>query len=78
MGTGEIILIHKKGDQSTPSNYRPIILSSTIRKLFHKILALRMEKFLCSKEDHQSLNLKRFPIRSKWNDGTHFHFNFHH
>ena len=44
-GQGEIILIHKKSDQSTPSNYRPIILSSTISKLFHKILALRMERF---------------------------------
>ena len=44
-GQGKIILIHKKGDQSTPSNYRPIILSSSISKLFHKILALRMKRF---------------------------------
>ena len=43
--SGKIILIHKKGDCSVPGNFRPIALTSTIGKLFHKILAFRIERF---------------------------------
>ena len=49
-GKGKIILLHKHGDTSCPSNFRPIALSSTIGKLFHKILALRLEEFCLSNE----------------------------
>ena len=52
MGTGEIILIHKKGDQSTHSNYKPIILSSSISKLFHKNSSFENGKILSSEQDH--------------------------
>ena len=41
-----IILIHKNGDTSCPSNFRPIALTSTIGKLFHRILARRLEEYL--------------------------------
>jgi len=44
-GSGKIILIHKKGDNSSPANYRPIVLSSTIGKLVHKFIAFRLEKY---------------------------------
>ena len=39
----EIIKIPKSGDPSQPSNYRPIAL---ISKLFHKILAKKLEHFI--------------------------------
>ena len=43
---GCIKLIHKGGDTSIPSNYRPIALTSVIGKLLHKILATRLERYL--------------------------------
>ena len=39
-------LVPKNGDPSTPTNFRPIAMSSVIGKLFHKILARRIESFL--------------------------------
>ena len=42
----EIILIPKEGDPSQPSNFRPIALTSAVSKLFHKILAKRLQQFL--------------------------------
>ena len=44
------ILIHKKGDPSQPSNFRPITLSSCISKLFHKIIARRLEAYLVNND----------------------------
>ncbi len=35
-----------KGDASEPGNFRPIALTSTIGKLFNKIMACRLERFL--------------------------------
>ena len=43
--SGKIILVYKKGDNSDPGNFRPIALTSTIGKLFHKFLAYRLERF---------------------------------
>ena len=37
----KIIMIHKKGDTADPANFRPIVLTSVIGKLFHKTLANR-------------------------------------
>ena len=45
-----IILIHKNGDTSCPSNFRPIALTSTIGKLFHRILARRLEEYLLDRD----------------------------
>jgi len=39
-------LVPKNSDPSTPTNFRPIAMSSVIGKLFHKILARRIESFL--------------------------------
>ena len=41
-----IRLIYKGSDTSSPSNFRPIALSSCIGKLLNKIIATRMESFL--------------------------------
>ena len=64
-GKGKIILLHKQGETSCPSNFRPIALSSTIGKLFHKILALRLEDFCLSNE------IKGFSVWYKWHNGAH-------
>lgn len=44
-----ITLIYKKGDLSAPSNFHPIVLTSSIRKPYHKILARRLEAYLVVK-----------------------------
>ena len=41
----EIKLIHKGEDTNCPSNFRPI---ASVGKLFHKILAIQLEKYLFS------------------------------
>ena len=43
---GKIILAYKSGPASDPSSFRPIALTSTIGKLFNRILASRFEKFI--------------------------------
>ena len=43
---GKIVPIHKAGSNSDPSNFRPIALTSTIGKIFHKILASGLEAYL--------------------------------
>ena len=45
-----IKLIHKKGDLNNPSNFRPIALTNVIGKLFHKIIASRLESYCLSNE----------------------------
>ena len=47
---GKIILIHKRGDCSNPRHFRPIAMTSVIGKLFHRILAERLEHFLLQNE----------------------------
>ena len=44
--SGVFKLIPKTSDSTRPENFRPIALTSTIGKLFHKILASRLEIFL--------------------------------
>lgn len=41
--SAKTILIHKKGDPGMPNSFRPIALSSCVGKLFHKILARRLD-----------------------------------
>ena len=38
-------LVHKEGSTDDPSNFRPLAITSVVGKLFHKILALRMERY---------------------------------
>ena len=45
---GKTILLYKKGDARLPKNFRTITLTSVIGKLFHRILSLRLEKFVLS------------------------------
>ena len=47
-GASSIVLIHKAGDLGEPSNFRPIALTSYIRKVFHQILSERICNFLVS------------------------------
>lgn len=44
----KFITIHKKGVTTDPGNFRPIALTSVIAKLFHKIIAIRLEEYLIS------------------------------
>ena len=55
--SGKITLLHKGGDTSSLSNYRPIVLSSVIG---HKIVAARMEKFCLSNNIIDSSSHKGF------------------
>ena len=43
---GDIRLIHKKGNPKEPENFRPIALTSAVGKLFHRILASRIETYV--------------------------------
>ena len=43
---GKMSLIHKSGSTNDPANFRPIALTSVVGKLFHKIIARRMEYYL--------------------------------
>ena len=45
-GDSRIALIHKQGDTSDSSNFRPIAITSNIGKLYHQILADRISNFL--------------------------------
>ncbi|GFU32550.1 retrovirus-related Pol polyprotein from type-2 retrotransposable element R2DM, partial [Nephila pilipes] len=53
------ILIHKKGDTSDPSNWRPISLSNTIYKIFTKCLTRKLGDW-CSFHQRLSPNQKGF------------------
>ena len=43
--TARMKLVHKEGSTDDPSNFRPLAITSVVGKLFHKILALRMERY---------------------------------
>ena len=45
-GVARLRLIHKSGDTSDPSNFRPIALTCVVGKLFHKILSRHLEIYL--------------------------------
>uniref|UniRef100_A0A1X7UWX7 Reverse transcriptase domain-containing protein n=1 Tax=Amphimedon queenslandica TaxID=400682 RepID=A0A1X7UWX7_AMPQE len=44
--SGKILLFHKKDNNDSPENFRPIALTSTIGKLLHRIIAKRLETYL--------------------------------
>ena len=45
-----IKLVFKDGDDNNPANFRPIALTSAIGKLYHKIIAHRLERFVMDNE----------------------------
>jgi hypothetical protein len=57
---GKIILIHRGGDQADPKNFRPIAMTSVIGKLFHRIMAERLEEYLLQNEIVNPEIQKRF------------------
>ena len=48
--TAKFITIHKNGDTSDPGNFRPIVLTSAVSKLFHKVIASRLEQYIISND----------------------------
>ena len=45
----KVVPIHKKGDKSILSNYRPISILSVFSKLFEKLVHKRLISYLCHK-----------------------------
>ena len=45
-----VVLLHKKGDTSVPSNFRMIALSSCIGKIYHQIIADRLHDYIIDNE----------------------------
>ena len=58
--TSNIKLIHKAGNPSLTSNFRPIAFTSCRRKLFHKIIAKCLGRFLVSNHIIDTLTQKGF------------------
>ena len=58
--------VHKKGDHSNPSNYRPIALTSTISKVFESILNAHFMKHL---EFHHLLSDHQYGFRKARSTG---------
>ena len=48
--TAKFITIHIKGDTSDPGNFLPIELTSAVSKLFHKVIAYRLEQYIISND----------------------------
>ena len=45
----DIIPIHKKGDTTDPTNYRPIAITCTLSKVFERLLMKQMNDYLHTK-----------------------------
>jgi hypothetical protein len=56
-----IIPLHKKGDRTLPSNYRPISLTSQVVKTFERLISKQLMAFL---EDNKLLSEKQHGFRS--------------
>ena len=65
--SARIRLICKGSDVSSPSNFRPIALSSCVGKLLNKIIATRMERFLLQNGIINPSTQKGFLHNMHWN-----------
>ena len=75
----KIKLIPKSQDLSNPENFHPIALTSAISKLFNKILALQLERFLRNNDIIDTSLQKGFLTDSyQWHNRTYLcHFSLH-
>ena len=48
--TANLSLIYKSGDPAVPANFRPIALTSVLGKIFHNIIASRLEQYAIDNE----------------------------
>lgn len=55
----DIILIHKKGDKHKIDNYRPITLSSTLSKIFSKLIENRIKGIIVDQQPHEQAGFRR-------------------
>ena len=60
--------IHKKGNDTDPRNYRGIVISSCLSKLFAKILHNRIEKHI---SDHSIMNENLTGLRKQYRTSDH-------
>jgi len=61
-GTAAIIPLYKSGDKKLVNNYRPISLLPSFSKIFEKVMAIRLTKFLTN---HNILYKYQFGFRPK-------------
>jgi hypothetical protein len=66
--TGVIKPIYKKGDHSSPDNYRPITLISYLSKLFTSLLNNRLTRFI---EDNEALSEVQAGFRKSYSTVDH-------
>jgi hypothetical protein len=55
----EVILLHKKGDKTLLSNYRPISLLNTMYKVFTKVITLRLANRLDCAQPREQAGFRR-------------------
>ena len=65
-----IKLVYKGGDNHPSANFRPIALTSIFGKLFHKIVALRLERFVMDNGIIDTSLQKRFFNMHQWHNGA--------
>ena len=61
--------IHKKGNDADPKNYRGIVISSCLRKLFSNSLHNRIEKLI---SDNSIMNENQTGFRKQYRTSNHF------
>ena len=59
-----VISIFKKGDKTSPDNYRPIHLINSLSKVVEKVVAYQLRRYL---ESNNILNKNQFGFRAKHN-----------
>ena len=58
-GLSDVIIMFKKGDKHSIENYRPLSLSSTLAKIFTKVIANRLKNTLESQQPKEQAGFRR-------------------